>query len=628
MRFRPPTLGRVAAIGLAGSALTVAGTAVASAHDDGHGHPAVDHVLLLSIDGLHQQDLAWWVGHHPDSTLARLTAAGVEYDRARTRYPSDSFPGMTALVSGGSPASTGVYYDDSYNRALLPAGTTNCAGATPGTEVTYFEQADLDQNRLDAGQGLTGLPDSILGMTGQPRQVIDPAQLPVDPVTCRPVYPHGYLKVNTVFEVARARGLGTAWSDKHPAYDLLQGPSGAGIQDLFTPEINSLADAAGDDWTKVNSLTQRYDGYKVQAVLNEIDGYDHGRATRVGTPAIFGMNFQTVSTGQKLPTSGGQPGGYLADGVTPGPVLAGALSSVDAQIGRFVTQLAAQGLADHTAIVISAKHGQSPTVPAQLTRINDGAVIDALNAAWNAAGHPGTVVAFSVNDDGMLIWLPDRSPAATGFAAAFLRGSAGTGNDIPSAPKPFTSSGLATIYAGTAASDLIGVPHDDARVPDLIGIAQHGVVYTGKKGKIAEHGGDAPADRDVPILVAAPGVNHGRQVDRPVQTTQIAPTILALLGLDPADLSAVRAEHTQVLPGLATSGVADDNPYYLNRVDKPSLISQLDRAGIGWKAYLQGLPHPGYQGICYPANCNGAPDKDPLYVSKHNGITNFTTSLN
>jgi hypothetical protein len=75
-------------------------------------------------------------------------------------------------------------------------------------------------------------------------------------------------------------------------------------------------------------------------------------------------------------------------------------------------------------------------------------------------------------------------------------------------------------------------------------------------------------------------------------------------------------------------GIADDNPYWLNRVDKPSLISQLDQAGISWKAYLQGSPHPGYQGICYPAKCNGAPDTDPLYVSKHDAIQNFATSLN
>jgi hypothetical protein len=467
----------------------------------------------------------------------------VEYSGAQTTFPSDSFPGMVAQVTGGNPKTTGVYYDDSYNRALLPAGTTNCAGVKPGVEVTYFEQLDKNQNSIDAGQGLTGLPNSILSMTGSPEQVIDPSQLPVDPTTCQPVYPHSYLKVNTVFEVARQHNMVTAWSDKHPAYDILQGPSGDGIQDLFTPEINSLADSAGDDWTKVNSLTQQYDSYKVSAVLNQIDGYDHSRSVKLGTPAIFGMNFQTVSTGQKLPG-----GGYLADGVTPGPLLTGALSYVDTQVGRFVAELRARGLANDTAIIMSAKHGQSPTVPSQLTRIDDGAIIDALNAAWIAAGHSGKLVAFSVDDDAMLIWLTDRSAAATAFARSFLAGYSGTGNDINGKPKAYTSSGLATIYAGKQAADLIGVPVSDARVPDVIGVTQLGVVYTGGKGKIAEHGGDAPADRDVPILVSGAG-GHGT-VTGAVSTTQIAPTILRLLGLDPAELQAVRAEHTAVLPGL------------------------------------------------------------------------------
>jgi hypothetical protein len=82
-------------------------------------------------------------------------------------------------------------------------------------------------------------------MTATPQTLLDPGTLPVDPASCQPVYPHTYLRVNTVFEVARAHGLGTAWSDKHPAYEVLNGPSGAGVQDLFTPEINSAAAGAG-----------------------------------------------------------------------------------------------------------------------------------------------------------------------------------------------------------------------------------------------------------------------------------------------------------------------------------------------------------------------------------------------
>jgi phospholipase C len=82
------------------------------------------------------------------------------------------------------------------------------------------------------------------------------------------------------------------------------------------------------------------------------------------------------------------------------------------------------------------------------------------------------------------------------------------------------------------------------------------------------------------------------------------------------------------LLGGSNFGVTSDNAYYTQRVAAPNLISQLDSANVSWKAYLQSLPHAGYQGICYPASCNGAPDKDPLYVSKHDGIQNFTADDN
>ena len=541
-------------------ALATTAVTVVPAHAGGPvGPPPADHVLLLSVDGMHQADLAWYVSHRPGSSLARLVAGGVEFAHAQTPVPSDSFPGMVAQVTGGNPSSTGVYYDDSFDRALLPAGTKpgTCAGAGPGAEVTYFEQADKDPHALDAGQGLAGLPASILSMTPQPRAVMDESQLPVDPATCRPVYPHSYLRVNTVFEVARAAGLRTAWADKHPAYDILEGPSGAGVQDLFTPEINSDAPTPGSpvDWTKVNSLTQRYDGFKVAAVLNEIKGFDHSGTTRVGTPAIFGMNFQTVSTAEKLPSSDGQAGGYLADGTTPGPLLAGALDFVDRQVGTLVAALDVAHLTARTAIVLSAKHGQSPRTPAALTRIPDGPIIDALDAAWEQATGSGTpLVAFAIDDDAMLLWLNDRSPQATLFATEFLLTRSGIGNDIAGNPKPYTRSGLEAVYPGAAAAAYFRAQPGDSRVPDLFGPAQYGVVYTGGKKKIAEHGGADPDDRDVPLVLSGPPVSHAGGFVRPealapfpVETTQIAPTILKLLGLDPNQLQAVRIEHTSAL---------------------------------------------------------------------------------
>ena len=84
----------------------------------------------------------------------------------------------------------------------------------------------------------------------------------------------------------------------------------------------------------------------------------------------------------------------------------------------------------------------------------------------------------------------------------------------------------------------------------MVGIVQHGVVYTGGVKKIAEHGGAHPQDRDVPLVIDGPGVAKGGVVNSTVETTQIAPTILHLLGLSPTQLEAVKAEGTKVLPRL------------------------------------------------------------------------------
>jgi hypothetical protein len=544
------TRSRIRVLGILGTAGFTAGV-VFAAQPASADEPQAKHVLLLSVDGLHQSDLTLYGENHPASALAKLVRNGTDFVNAQVQVPTDSFPGMVGQLTGGTPRTTGIYYDDSWNAALLPAGTTSCAGVAPGVEVSYFEQADLNIHSLDAGQGLTGLPGSILQMTGNPQTVIDPTQLPVDPKTCKPVYPHQYIKVNTVFEVVRAAGLRTAWSDKHAAYEILNGPSGNSIQDLFTPEINSDAPTLGSpiDWTKDNLLTQQYDSYKVQAVINEINGFDHSGAHYVGTPAIFGMNFQTVSTAQKLPKSQGLPGGYLADGVTPGPVLARALDYISAQVGAMVEAIKERNLERNTVIILSAKHGQSPQTPSALTRIPDGPIMEALNAAW-AATHPAEapLVNFSVNDDGMLVWLSDRSDAATGFAKTFLLNHSGTGNDINGSPKAYTASGLKTIYAGADAAAYFNVAVGDARVPDIFGISQYGVVYTGGHGKISEHGGANPQDRDVPIVVSGDPIGHHAVNTAAVTTPQIAPTILRLLGLNPNALQSVQIEHTAALP--------------------------------------------------------------------------------
>jgi hypothetical protein len=583
-------LGAFVSAALAAVAIGVPVTSVArSSHRRIHSHhePSVNHVLLISVDGLHQSDLDWYVQNHPHSELAKLAGNGAQYSQAQTPVPSDSFPGMVGQVTGGNPRSTGVYYDAEYNHNLLPAGTTSCpSGAQAGAEVNYFEVIAKDPLAIDSGQGLPGLPghpgqnDGVMQLTGQPQNpphnLIDTATLPVDPGTCGPIYPHQYLKVNTIFNVLHNRGLLTAWSDKHVAYEILNGPSGNGIQDLFAPEINSKASKPdgtpyGGDWTQNNDATIQYDSYKVQSIINEIDGYDHSHTSHLGVPAMFGMNFQTVSTAEKLPTldgkSGSLPGGYLPGTSTPGPLLRRALDFINTSLKQMDDELHDQGLANSTAIIVSAKHGQSPIDPNTLTRIDDGAIIQAINQAWTSSYGGGNLIAADnktdptaaagSRDDAFPLWLNDRSKKAEHFVKDWLLGHPATGTTYSASdptkagpPRTLPSSGLTKVYVGNGAARYFGVPVSDPRHPDVWGVVQHGVVYTGGTKKIAEHGGADPEDRHVPLVVYAPGTINGSVVNRAVETTQIAPTILKLLGFDPDSLDAVRIEGTEVLPGL------------------------------------------------------------------------------
>jgi hypothetical protein len=56
------------------------------------------------------------------------------------------------------------------------------------------------------------------------------------------------------------------------------------------------------------------------------------------------------------------------------------------------------------------------------------------------------------------------------------------------------------------------------------------------------------------MVVSGPGI-PAQVVSTSVETTQVAPTILSVLGLNPTALTAVQTEGTQVLPGLGGRGM-------------------------------------------------------------------------
>lgn len=559
-------------------ALTSYARSQASGSFDGDNH-SIQHVLLISIDGMHAVDFIncskGISGVNEGNTycpnLAGLAQTGVNYLEASTSRPSDSFPGLTAIVSGGSPRTFGAFYDVAFDRSLDPPTTTTgngvvgapnlCkAGAPPTGSTTEFDEGiDLDKTKLNGGA-----PNGVDGGIAS----IDPAKLDRDPALgCEPIYPWNFVRTNTIFGVIHAAGGYTAWSDKHPSYSSVSGPGdGSNVNDYYSPEINSIpvplpevpgcdplpdqtVVASSNSWTDSFQNIQCYDSLKVQAILNEINGSTHDGKSSAPVPTLFGMNFQAVSVGEKLiEKSVGETGGYLDAQGTPTAALLGEIEYVDASIGKMIDALRSAGLLDSTLIVISAKHGQSPVDSARYTGIT---------ASGPVTASPGTILANLLpysespsnhtgigptEDDVSLIWLQNSSQTAE--AVSMLESTSPANNNI---------AGIGQIFWGPAITQLFNAPglppNGDPRTPDIIVTPNIGVTYSGSTKKLAEHGGFSHDDTNAMLLVSNPSLS-AMTVTSPVETAQIAPTILRALHLDPYQLQAVKLEHTQVLPDL------------------------------------------------------------------------------
>ena len=540
----------------------------------------IRRVLLVSIDGMHavdylncSQGVSGVNGGQPYCpNLAKLGQTAVNYLDTSTSRPSDSFPGLTTIVTGATPRLHGAFYDVAYDRVLAPPQNTTGNGllggpCTPnqpnGTSTEYEEGIDKNQTFLNGIDGIS-TKNGDGGINS-----IDPTRLERDPFNnCAPVYPWNFIRANTIFGVIHAARGYTAWSDKHPAYASVSGPGdGTNLDDFYAPEINStvvalpgittvlglacdpIPDPTADlsAWTNSFKNIQCYDTLKVNAILNEIDGYNHNRSQKTQVPVIFGMNFQAVSVGQKLIEGNVGSGGYSDGAGTPSSLLLGEIQFVDAAIGQWTAELQKQGLTDSTLVIITAKHGQSPIDSQRYTGITSGGpvttspsqLIDSCLPASesNAGGQIGPT-----EDDVSLLWLSSNCTTTSQV-------------QILETQSPATSNiaGIGEIFFGQSINQLFnpaGIPpNGDSRTPDILVTPNIGVTYSGSTKKQAEHGGFAHDDTNVMILVSNPNI-PANTLTIPVLTAQVAPTILEALGLNPSSLQAIQQQGTQVLPGI------------------------------------------------------------------------------
>jgi arylsulfatase A-like enzyme len=300
------------------------------------------------------------------------------------------------------------------------------------------------------------------------------------------------------------------------------------------------------------------DQKKVTAILNEIHGLTHDGKPGAGVPTVFGMNFQAVSVGQKLAKDNsdgscaddagplnGQPGGYLDGSGTPTAVLAYGLQKTDDALRSMINALKSQGIYESTLFIVTAKHGQSPINPVKVNKpghfadlvatLPDATTNPAAIAIANANNCSTGACGFVQDDDIALIWLQGQN-ISTSRVAAYLNANA-------------KGLFIDEVMAGDELKLKFNSPATDSRTPDIIVQPVYGTIYTGSSKKNAEHGGFSFGDTNVGLVVSNPEL-RSHVVKTPVATSQVAPTILQVLGLDPSALKSVRIEHTEVLPGL------------------------------------------------------------------------------
>jgi hypothetical protein len=540
-------------------ALTLSSNYGMAADENMVGSRKVRHVLLLSIDGMHAVDfyncahgVTGLNGGNPYCpNLAALAGTGINYVATSSSKPSDSAPGLMALVTGGTPRTTGIYYDVAFDRTLdgpqITTGTGLAAApCTPfavptGTTTDNDQGIDIDDTKLNGGADATAA-------------AIDPRKLSRNPAAgCAPVYPWNFLRTNTIFGVIHAAGGYTAWIDKHPSYAMVAGPGGTGLNDYYAPEVDSnvvalpgiktslgascstVRDATAPSWNASFEDIQCYDALRVDALLNEIAGKTHN-GSRAVTPTIMGMNFQSVYTGESVDEPGVGTGGYQNAAGQPSELLLQEIEAVDVSIGDIVNALKDRGIYDDTLIIITAKHGASPIDTSRyVANTNTPATLLGTRIPFSESPLNPTGIG-ATEDDVSVLWL--KKGESVSAAVDLLEQNA-------------AAIGLGQIYFGPTLSLNYNVggwePGQDPRTPDIIVTPNIGVTYSGSTTMIADHGGFAHDDTNVMLLVSNPRFRPQTVFDG-TTTAQVAPMILKALGLNPEALDAVRAEGTAVLP--------------------------------------------------------------------------------
>ena len=411
----------VSVAALAFGASAVCGEAFARPLDpDGETSGRIRHVLLVSIDGMHALDLANCSGENGGAvtcpTLKALAKTGLVYTQASTSKPSDSFPGLTALVTGGTPKSTGAFYDVSYDRALSPPTQTTPYGIPGGPDLcpkSWARRSASTRRSTPTTRGWTAAAASTPTSAARSEERLR-ARLSAQ------FHPRehdvrgrsGRRRLHRM--VGQAPVLRTRQRQQRPGRRRFLCARNQ-FDPGSAPQVTSMKCSPLPDQTAVPIPTRGRTASRTSSATTASRSRrsstrsTEGPQRRVHTPVptLFGMNFQAVSVGEKLvETSTRRPAAIM----TPSARLQALANGIVRRCidRRMVSELKDDTSSTSTTIIITAKHGQSPIDPNRVLRIPAD---NASKAPPSSLITPAPVQA--LEDDVSLLWLQNAPPLAS-----------------------------------------------------------------------------------------------------------------------------------------------------------------------------------------------------------------------
>ena len=449
-------------------------------------------IVVFVVDGLRPDS----INSRDTPTIARLRDAGAEYLNSHSIFPTVTRVNAAALVTGAHPDATGIVGNVMF-----------VAGVNAGAPFNTSDHRSLLKLEEVSGRTVTAQTlGEVLQMHGR-RLVTLSSGSTGSGFLLNPQARHGAgVAISGMFE----RGV-TAAYPQAASEAILQrfGPPPAGENDAV-PRMQ---------WTDTVLRDYVLPELRPDVVIDWEDGVD-------STQHTFGAGSSQAIEG---------------------------LKAVDLSIGQTLARIETLGLTSRTDVLVLSDHGFARHAPAV-------GVVQALIAAGLKGARDSTDVIVASDGEALLLYVQDHTPERVAGVARFLQ-------QQPWAAAIFTApgTGISGRVPGTFSRDLIHASHATRAADVIVSLAwtddpnEFGVrgTQTVNTGAGANgHGGLSPWVVHNTLIASGPDFRRQAKISAPAAIPDLAPTMLAILGIN--DSRGVAGPSAgRILRELLRDGLAD-----------------------------------------------------------------------